>query len=169
MKDKSTVKKMRHAFFGSAILLIIAVIAYGIGCYPLYINAKSNVMHQLYDELKIDILIVDSNFREIYSNKGEMSQSYIRKRFQDCLKEYREEGVIDRRIYQSRQRLILKGKIVQEKNIYYVYLRKDVQSAYEIVHASVFYFSVAIAILILIQYLWYRRDRPSLWQMFHMN
>ncbi len=105
MKDKSTVKKMRHAFFGSAILLIIAVIAYGIGCYPLYINAKSNVMHQLYDELKdieisdmddddreslneyqnekIDILIVDSNFREIYSNKGEMSKSYIRKRFQD--------------------------------------------------------------------------------------
>ena len=52
MKDKSTVKKMRHAFFVSAILLIIAVIAYGIGCYPLYINAKSNVMHQLYDELK---------------------------------------------------------------------------------------------------------------------
>ena len=71
----------------------------------MYINAKSNVMHQLYDELKdieisemddddreslneyqnekIDILIVDSNFREIYSNKGEMSQSYIRKRFQD--------------------------------------------------------------------------------------
>ncbi len=42
MKDKSTVKKMRHAFLGSAILLIIAVIAYGIGCYPLYINAKSN-------------------------------------------------------------------------------------------------------------------------------
>ena len=143
MKDKSTVKKMRHAFLGSAILLIIAVIAYGIGCYPLYINAKSNVMHQLYDELKdieisdmddddreslneyqnekIDILIVDSNFREIYSNKGEMSQSYIRKRFQDCLKEYREDGVIDRRIYQSRQRLILKGKIVQEKNIYYAY------------------------------------------------
>ena len=179
MKDKSTVKKMRHAFLGSAILLIIAVIAYGIGCYPLYINAKSNVMHQLYDELKdieisdmddddreslneyqnekIDILIVDSNFREIYSNKGEMSQSYIRKRFQDCLKEYREDGVIDRRIYQSRQRLILKGKIVQEKNIYYVYLRKDVQSAYEIVHTSVFYFSVAIAILILIQYLWYRK------------
>lgn len=179
MKDKSTVKKMRHAFFGSAILLIIAVIAYGIGCYPLYINAKSNVMHQLYDELKdieisdmddddreslneyqnekIDILIVDSNFREIYSNKGEMSKSYIRKRFQDRLKEYREEGEIDRRIYQSRQRLILKGKIVQEKNIYYAYLRKDVQSAYEIVHASVFYFSVAIAILILIQYLWYRK------------
>ena len=178
MKDKSTVKKMRHAFLGSAILLIIAVIAYGIGCYPLYINAKSNVMHQLYDELKdieisdmddddreslneyqnekIDILIVDSNFREIYSNKGEMSKSYIRKRFQDRLKEYREEGEIDRRIYQSRQRLILKGKIVQEKNIYYAYLRKDVQSAYEIVHASVFYFSVAIAILILIQYLWYR-------------
>ena len=181
MKDKSTVKKMRHAFFGSAILLIIAVIAYGIGCYPLYINAKSNVMHQLYDELKdieisdmddddreslneyqnekIDILIVDSNFREIYSNKGEMSKSYIRKRFQDRLKEYREEGEIDRRIYQSRQRLILKGKIVQEKNIYYAYLKKDVQSAYEIVHASVFYFSVAIAILILIQYLWYRKCR----------
>ena len=181
MKDKSTVKKMRHAFFGSAILLIIAVIAYGIGCYPLYIHAKSNVMHQLYDELKdieisdmddddreslneyqnekIDILIVDSNFREIYSNKGEMSKSYIRKRFQDRLKEYREEGEIDRRIYQSRQRLILKGKIVQEKNIYYAYLKKDVQSAYEIVHASVFYFSVAIAILILIQYLWYRKCR----------
>ena len=181
MKDKSTVKKMRHAFLGSAILLIIAVIAYGIGCYPLYIHAKSNVMHQLYDELKdieisdmddddreslneyqnekIDILIVDSNFREIYSNKGEMSKSYIRKRFQDRLKEYREEGEIDRRIYQSRQRLILKGKIVQEKNIYYAYLKKDVQSAYEIVHASVFYFSVAIAILILIQYLWYRKCR----------
>ena len=98
MKDKSTVKKMRHAFLGSAILLIIAVIAYGIGCYPLYIHAKSNVMHQLYDELKdieisdmddddreslneyqnekIDILIVDSNFREIYSNK-EKCQSPI--------------------------------------------------------------------------------------------
>ena len=52
------------------------------------------------------------------------------------------KGAIDRRIYQSRQRLILKGKIVQEKNIYYAYLRKDVQSAYEIVHASVLYFSV---------------------------
>lgn len=183
MKDKSTVKKMRHAFLGSAILLIIAVIAYGIGCYPLYIHAKSNVMHQLYDELKdieisdmddddreslneyqnekIDILIVDDNFQEIYSNKGEMSQSHIYKRFQNRLNEYREEGAIDRRIYQSRQRLILRGKIVQEKNIYYAYLRKDVQSAYEIVHVSVLYFSFAIAIFILIQYLWYRKCRTE--------
>ena len=65
MKDKSTVKKMRHAFFGSAILLIIAVIAYGIGCYPLYIHAKSNVMHQLYDELKdIEISDMDDDDRE---------------------------------------------------------------------------------------------------------
>ena len=100
-------------------------------------------MHQLYDELKdieisdmddddreslneyqnekIDILIVDDNFQEIYSNKGEMSQSHIYKRFQNRLNEYREEGAIDRRIYQSRQRLILRGKIVQEKNIYYAY------------------------------------------------
>ena len=66
----------------------------------MYINEKTEVMHQLYDELKdieisdmdddddreslneyqnekIDILIVDDNFQEIYSNKGEMSQSHI--------------------------------------------------------------------------------------------
>ena len=183
MKNKNTVKKMQRAVWVSAILLIIAVVAYGIGCYPLYINEKSKVMYQLYDELndieisdiddddreslneyqneKIDILIVDDNFREIYSNKGEMSQSYIHKRFQDRLNEYREEGVIDRRIYQSRQRLILRGKIVQEENTYYVYMRKDVQSAYEVVHASVLYFSVAAAILVLIQYLWYRKSRTE--------
>lgn len=40
MKNKSTVKKMRHAVLASAILLMVAVFAYGIGCYPLYINEK---------------------------------------------------------------------------------------------------------------------------------
>ena len=52
MKNKSTVKKMWYALLASAILLIVAVFAYGIGCYPLYINEKTKVMHQLYDELK---------------------------------------------------------------------------------------------------------------------
>ena len=181
MSNTNTVKKLQRAVIVSAILLIVAVIVYGIGCYPLYINEKSKVMHQVYDELKeieisdmddddienlneyqnekIDILVVDSNFDEIYSNKGEISKNYIHKRFQDRLREYKEDGAIDRRIYQSRQRLILRGKIVQEENTYYVYMRKDVQSAYEIVHASVLYFSVATAILILIQYLWYRKCR----------
>lgn len=175
MKNKNTVKKMRYAVLAPAILLIVAVFAYGIGCYPLYINEKIKVMHQLYDELKdieisdmddddreslneyqnekMVILIVDDNFQKIYSNKEEMPQFSIHKKFQNHLNEYREEGAIDRRIYQSRQRLILRGKIVQEKNIYYVYLRKDVQSAYEIVHVSVLYFSFVIAIFILIQYL----------------
>lgn len=103
MKNKSTVKKMWYALLASAILLIVAVFAYGIGCYPLYINEKLKSCHQLYDELKdieisdmddddreslneyqnekIDILIVDDNFQEIYSNKGEMSQSHIIKDF----------------------------------------------------------------------------------------
>ena len=51
----------------------------------------------------------------------------------------------------------MRGKIVQEDNVYYIYLRKDVQSAYEIVHASVLYFSIIAGILILILYLWYRK------------
>ena len=178
MKSKN---KMKYFIGTSTIFLIGAILLYAIVCYPAYIWNKSNVINKLYEELKdmeisdmdeedreslneyqdekIDILIVDEQYRLIYSSKGDVTESYIRRHIKERKQEFKDTADIDTKIYESRQVLVLRGRILQHEKYYYVYMRKDVQSAVEIVHVSICYFGIISLILILGQFWWlYRKN-----------
>ena len=66
--------------------------------------------------------------------------------------------IVERRQMESRQVLFLRGKIIQGEHIYYVYIKKDVQSGLDIIEGTIWYFVVCLALVTLFCYLWMKKE-----------
>ena len=168
---KNKFRKNRYSVFVlyAVILSMIAVLGYAFCCFPFYIHQKSEAMYRIYDELqgmeladlddeeietineyqeeKLEILIVDEKFDIEYSSRSALSSEFVRKHVSSRLDQYVENPEIDRRSYQMRQMLTLKGKITQKNQDYYIYIRKEVQSGLEIMEGTIWYLAVVLILL----------------------
>ena len=147
---------------------------YAFAAYPFYTHLKANVLEDAWHEIKemdlgaldeedeevfqtfemerLDFLIVDENYEMIYASRElnhahEIDIYVIRN-----LDKYEEEPRVHRRKYKELHSLRMRGKIAQGDESYYVFIRKQIISAKEVISLSVAYFAVTLGLLWLAAY-----------------
>ena len=150
--------------------LFLAVLIYATGCLPFYVHQKASAMMEVYDELKemnlsnmededhetldsyrnekIRILIVDDTYKVVYSSGDIFSPDFIKEKIEDRINEFSEYGTVDWRGYRLRNMLTIRGKMLQNNQNFYVYIRKEIQSGQEIMRMTVNYMLVVTLIML---------------------
>ncbi len=163
-----------------ACIFVLVIVLYALGCYPIYTGMKIKIMHQLYHELqqmelsdlddddretlnefqkeKFEVMVVDESFRQIYTTRNAVPQDYINKHIASKAENYTEKAVVERRSLESRQVLLLRGRIIQGTHSYYVYIKKDVQSGRDIMDGTIWYFTVCLMVITFLCYLWMKKE-----------
>ena len=176
--------KANRLFVYQIVIAILVLVLYAAGCYPVYIGVKTKVIYRLYAELqetslanlddddtdslssfqkeKIEIIVADDQMNRVYTSRDAVRENYIKRHIENKLDLYKENAVVDRRILKNRHVLVLRGKIVQDKHTYYVYLRKDIQSGMEVIRGSLLYFAAALALVLLNCFLFSRKNSQQI-------
>lgn len=163
--------------------LVLMICLYAVGCYPLYTGQKTRTMKRLYREMKemdlndlddddletlnefqkekFEVMIVNEKLNQIYTSKSAVPKDYINKQFGSRLDKYTEKAPVERRDLELRQVLILRGKVTQGDQIFYVYVKKDVQSGLDIIQGTVTYFSIALMLIVAGWYLCMKKEEKS--------
>ena len=163
--------------------LVLMICLYAVGCYPLYTEQKTRTMKRLYREMKemdlndlddddletlnefqkekFEVMIVNEKLDQIYTSKRAVPKDYINKQFGTRLDKYTEKAPVERRDLELRQVLILRGKVTQGDQIFYVYVKKDVQSGLDIIQGTVTYFSIALMLIVAGWYLCMKKEEKS--------
>lgn len=150
--------------------LFLAVLIYATGCLPFYVHQKASAMMEVYDELKemnlsnmededhetldsyrnekIRIFIVDDTYKVVYSSGDIFSPDFIKEKIEDRINEFSEYGTVDWRGYRLRNMLTIRGKMLQNNQNFYVYIRKEIQSGQEIIRMTVNYM-LAVTLIML--------------------
>lgn len=156
------------------LVFLLAVCIYAVGCYPAYAALKTRTINQLYDELenmklsdlddddidtlnefqkeKFEVMVTDEDFQKIYTSRTAVSRDYIDRYIKNRQEEYTENAKVMQRNLELRHVLILKGKIIDDGHIFYVYIKKDVQSGIDIIKGTTIYFLVIIMVAIFLYY-----------------
>lgn len=141
---------------------------YGFCCYPIYTSYKGHTMQQLYREIqdmdladpdeddvetmnefqkeKYELIIVNEEIRTVYTSRSVLTEESLKKIFRNKLEKYTEKPSVERRDLESRQVLTLRGKIQQDGQTYYIYIKKDVQSGLDIIEGTVCYFFITLVL-----------------------
>ena len=163
--------------------MVLMISLYAVGCYPLYTGQKTRTMKRLYREMqemdlndlddddletlnefqkeKFEVMIVDEKLDQIYTSRSAVPKDYINKQFGNRLDRYTEKAPVERRNLELRQVLILRGKVTQGDQIFYVYVKKDVQSGLDIIQGTVTYFSIALMLIVAGWYLCMKKEEKS--------
>ena len=163
--------------------LVLMICLYAVGCYPLYTGQKTRTMKRLYREMKemdlndlddddletlnefqkekFEVMIVNEKLDQIYTSKSAVPKDYINKQFGTKLDKYTENAPVTRRNLELRQVLLLRGKVTQGDQIFYVYVKKDVQSGLDIIQETVIYFSIALMLIVAGWYLCMKKEEKN--------
>ena len=180
MKNKGTFQDTGRALWIMVLGLAVAVILYSVCSYPLYTASKEKIMRQLYEDLhdmdlealneddeetlgeyqkeKIDTVIVNENYEQIYTSRASLRTDRVQKYIENKINEYTEKGTLEQRSLESRHILMFRGKIIQGGKPFYIYLRKDAQSVLEIIRVTRIYLA---SVLILLTFLGYVLDKKG--------
>ena len=162
---------------------VLTISLYAVGCYPLYTGQKARIMKRLYREVqemdlndlddddletlnefqkeKFEVMIVDEKLDQIYTSRNAVPKDYINKHFGTKLDKYTENAPVTRRNLELRQVLLLRGKVTQGDQIFYVYVKKDVQSGLDIIQGTVIYFSIALMLIVAGWYLCMKKEEKN--------
>lgn len=162
------------------IIFLCMVGVYALGCYPVYTCMKIRVMRQFYKELqrmelsdldeddietlneyqkeKFEVMVVNEAFEQIYTTRTVVPQDYINKHIASKTDNFGEKAAVERRQTESRQVLFLRGLIPQGEHIYYVYIKKDIQSGLDIIKGTSWYFTFCLALVTLLCYLCMKKE-----------
>lgn len=164
-------------------VLVLTICLYAVGCYPLYTGQKTRTMKRLYREVqemdlndlddddletlnefqkeKFEVMIVNEKLDQIYTSRSAVPKDYINKHFGTKLDKYTEKAPVERRNLELRQVLLLRGKVTQGDQIFYVYVKKDVQSGLDIIQGTVIYFSIALMLIVAGWYLCMKKEEKN--------
>lgn len=184
MRVKAEFRKKGGELWIQIIAFAIAICLYSVCCYPLYTMAKGKVMRQLYEELhdmdleelneddleilseyqneKVETVISDENFRQIYTSRASLKTDRAQKYIQSKIDLYTEKGTLERQNKESRRVLMFRGKIIQDGKTYYIYLKKDVQSVLEIIKGTRVYLVLVLAIMICLSYILQKKKEKEM-------
>ena len=175
MKKKGIKKKTEKKTLILAAAFALVIGLYALCCSPCYIGLKTRIMLQLYDELqqvelaslddddienlnefqkeKFEVMVVNDAFEQVYTTKNAVSKDYIKKRIENKLDKFDSKATVEKHNLESRQVLVMRGKLTQDEHNYYVYVRKDVQSGLDIMQGTVWYFAVCLTVITILCYL----------------
>ena len=184
MKVKSDFWKKGRELWIQVIAFAIAICVYCVCCYPLYTSLKGKIIRDLYEDLhdmdleelneddleilseyqkeKFETVICDENFQQIYTSRASLKTDRAQNYIQSKLDMYTEDGTLEKQNKESRRMLIFRGKIIQNGKIYYIYLRKDIQSVLEIIKGTRVYFMLVLAFMICLSYILQKKNEKEM-------
>ena len=184
MKVKSDFWKKGRELWIQVIAFAIAICVYCVCCYPLYTSLKGKIIRDLYEDLhdmdleelneddleilseyqkeKFETVICDENFQQIYTSRASLKTDRAQNYIQSKLDMYTEDGTLEKQNKESRRMLIFRGKIIQNGKIYYIYLRKDIQSVLEIIKGTRVYFMLVLAFMICLSYILQKKKEKEM-------
>lgn len=180
MKKKGTKRTPEKKALALAIAFVLVIVLYALGCSPCYIGLKTRILHQFYNELqqieladlddddienlnefqkeKFEVMVVNDAFKPVYTTKNAVPEDYVKKRIENKLDKFDGKATVEKRNLESRQVLVMRGKLTQDGHDYYVYVRKDVQSGLDIMQGTVWYFTACLTIITILGYLGMKKD-----------
>ena len=181
MKNRLGVLKKLDDLWKLVLIFTLMVGMYCICCYPLYKASKVRILNQLYEDLhdmdlaeiseddeeiladyqkeKFETVIVDENFEQVYTSRSSLRSERTQKYIQNKVSQYTEQGTLQEQNRESRRVLIFRGKIIQDGSVFYVYLRKDVQSVMGVMNGTRIYFSIACLLVIILTFFLSKKNR----------
>ena len=184
MKVKSDFWKKGRELWIQVIAFAIAICVYCVCCYPLYTSLKGKIIRDLYEDLhdmdleelneddleilseyqkeKFETVICDENFQQIYTSRASLKTDRAQNYIQSKLDMYTEDGTLEKQNKESRRMLMFRGKIIQNGKIYYIYLRKDIQSVLEIIKGTRVYFMLVLAFMICLSYILQKKKEKEM-------
>ena len=184
MKVKSDFWKKGRELWIQVIAFAIAICVYCVCCYPLYTSLKGKIIRDLYEDLhdmdleelneddleilseyqkeKFETVICDENFQQIYTSRASLKTDRAQNYIQRKLDMYTEDGTLEKQNKESRRMLMFRGKIIQNGKIYYIYLRKDIQSVLEIIKGTRVYFMLVLAFMICLSYILQKKKEKEM-------
>lgn len=166
-------------FIGAAGIIIL----YALFAYPVYTEWKIQTVKRAYREItemnlnaldeedeellqryqagKLEFLIVDEEFRPVYATKlwdaERQTQIYII----DRLDNYQEKPAVTVKKNWEQRIIRLKSILVRNGGKYYVYIRKEIHDAGEVICLSAVYFGVMILLFASVIYVRNRRKKTD--------
>lgn len=170
MKEAYEHHQLKKLLSVSAVLIAILII-YSLFAFPLYSLQKQHQLKNFYktvqtmelDKLddeseeiikemspdKADVVITDSHWNVIYSNKNWEITSFVQRNIIDHESQFTEHPVISIGNYARLQSIRLQAKFQQGGETYYLFVREEIRSAREIVKYTSWYLLICFSMVII--------------------
>lgn len=171
-------RKMRRLTIGG--VFAAAVIAvYAFCAYPFYIHNKIRMIREVYDGISemtlsaleeedeeqlrsysgehLNIMIADSSFDTVYSSRTSGTREQVRGYIESHMEDYQHVPVVDVQKNREMRIIRMRGKLMQEQP-YYVYIRKELRGAGEMIAYTTVYLIVCAAAGLAAAYILARRS-----------
>lgn len=165
---------MISGVFAAAVIAVYAFCA-----YPLYIQNKVRMIKEVYDGISemplsaleeedeeqlrsysgenLNIVIANGSFDTVYSSRTRRTREQVRGYIESHMEDYQHAPVVDVQKNGEMRIIRMRGKLMQEQP-YYVYIRKEVRGAGEMISYTTVYLIVCAAAGLAVLYILERRS-----------
>lgn len=165
---------MISGVFAAAVIAVYAFCA-----YPLYIQNKVRMIKEVYDGISemplsaleeedeeqlrsysgenLNIVIANGSFDTVYSSRTRRTREQVRGYIESHMEDYQHAPVVDVQKNGEMRIIRMRGKLMQEQP-YYVYIRKEVRGAGEMISYTTVYLIVCAAAGLAVLYILARRS-----------
>ena len=126
--------------------------------------SKEEATAVIEDDVDSDVdgdIMVNTDKMKIYFiriSRNEEDEISLNLCIENKLDKFDGKATVEKRNLESRQVLVMRGKLTQDGHDYYVYVRKDVQSGLDIMQGTVWYFTACLTIITILGYLGMKKD-----------
>lgn len=186
MKEAYEHRQLKKLLSVSAVLIAILII-YSLFAFPLYSLQKQRQLKSFYKTVqtmdldtlddeseeiikemspdKADVVITDSSWNVIYSNKNWELTSFVQRNIIDHENQFKEYPVISVRNFSRLQSIRLQAKFQQGQETYYLFVREEIRSAREVIKYTKWYLLICFsAVIFLFAIFLYRASQRELAQ-----
>lgn len=176
-------RKVRRLMFCAAGAAAMVIIVYVFGAYPFYTKSKISTIKEVYEGISemtlaaleeedeeqlrsysgenLNIVIANSSFDTVYSSRSKGTKEQIRGYIESHIEDYQEVPVVDVQKNEEMRIIRMRGRLQQEQP-YYVYIRKELRGAGEMIFYTTLYMIICAAAGLGVLYaLMKREQRPA--------
>ncbi|MGN0354331.1 MAG: sensor histidine kinase [Muricoprocola sp.] len=159
-------------FFSVSTVLIIILIIYSLFAFPLYSLQKQHQLKSFYKTVQVleldkmddeseeiikemspdkaDVVITDSEWNVVYSNKNWELTSFIQRNIINQASQFTESPEITIKNFARLQSIRLQAKFHQNGETYYLFVREEIRSAKEIINYTKWYLLICFSVVIIL-------------------
>lgn len=159
-------RRIRRLMFCAAAAAALVIIVYMLGAYPFYTKSKISMMKEVYEGISemtlaalededeeqlrsysgenLNIVIANSSFDTVYSSRSRGTKEQIRGYIESHIADYQEVPVVDVQKNEEMRIIRMRGRLQQEQP-YYVYIRKELRGAGEMIFYTTLYMIICAA------------------------
>lgn len=172
-------RKMRRAVRIGAFAVAVVIAVYAFCAYPFYVQNKIRVIKEVYEGISkmtlssleeedeeqlqgysggnLNIVIANSSFDTIYSSRTKGTRDQVRGYIEAHMEDYQDEPVVDVQKNAEMRIIRMRGRLMQEQP-YYVYIRKELRGAGEMIFYTTIYLIVCAMAGVAVLYILARRS-----------